>query len=204
MLGTLAREIHALPGTTFSSVKDIDGYDSEKHATMTKSEFEEWLVTLICKVYHRRLHTTIGLTPTRKWEIGIFGNAEIHGVGVPPRPTNSLTILLEFLPFFRRTVQTFGVTIDGLTYYAEALRPWINAHDPETKKKKDLVFRRDPRDISTIWFFDPLLKHYYKIPLADLALPSMSIWEYQQARDKLKKEGMSPRAQSEAGRVSAS
>ncbi|MDM5180815.1 DDE-type integrase/transposase/recombinase [Massilia sp. DJPM01] len=190
MLGTLAREIHALPGTTFSSVKDRDGYDSEKHATMTKSEFEEWLVTLICKVYHRRLHTTIGLTPTRKWEIGIFGNAEIHGVGVPPRPTNSLAILLDFLPYFRRTVQTFGVTIDGLAYYAEALRPWINAQDPETKKKKDLVFRRDPRDISTIWFFDPLLKHYYKIPLADLALPSMSIWEYQQARDKLKQEGI--------------
>lgn len=190
MLGTLAREIHDLPGTTFSSVKARDGYDSEKHATMTKSEFEEWLVTLICKVYHRRLHTAIGLSPTRKWEIGIFGNAEIHGVGVPPRPTNSLTILLDFLPFFRRTVQTFGVTIDGLTYYAEALRPWINAQDPETKKKKDLIFRRDPRDISSIWFFDPLLKHYYKIPLADLALPSMSIWEYQQARDKLKQEGI--------------
>ncbi|MBR7780618.1 DDE-type integrase/transposase/recombinase [Undibacterium sp. LFS511W] len=190
MLGTLLREIHSLPGTTFSSVKARDGYDSEKHATMTKSEFEEWLVTLICKVYHRRLHSAIGLSPTRKWEIGIFGNAEIQGVGVPSRPTNSLAILLDFLPFFRRTVQTFGVTIDGLTYYAEALRPWINAQDPETKKKKDLIFRRDPRDISSIWFFDPTLKHYYKIPLADLALPSMSIWEYQQAREKLRREGI--------------
>jgi putative transposase len=190
MLGTLLREIHDLPGTTFSSVKARDGYDSEKHATMTKSEFEEWLVALICKVYHRRLHSAIGLTPTRKWEMGIFGNAEVHGVGIPPRPTNSLTILLDFLPFFRRTVQTFGVTIDGLTYYAEALRPWINSQDPDTKKKKGLIFRRDPRDISSIWFYDPLLKQYFKIPLADLALPSMSIWEYQQAREKLKREGV--------------
>jgi putative transposase len=190
MLGTLLREIHDLPGTTFSSVKSRDGYDSEKHATMTKSEFEEWLVALICKVYHRRLHSTIGLPPLRKWEIGVFGNAEVHGVGIPPRPANSMTILLDFLPFFRRTVQTFGVTIDGLTYYAEALRPWINAQDSETKRKKDLVFRRDPRDISSIWFFDPMLKHYFKIPLADMSLPSMSIWEYQQARDKLKREGV--------------
>lgn len=190
MLGTLLHEIHALPGTTFSSVKARDGYDSEKHAAMTKSEFEEWLVTLICKVYHRRLHSAIGLTPNRKWEIGIFGNAEIHGVGIPPRPTNKLTILLDFLPHFRRTVQTFGVTIDGLTYYAEALRPWINAQDQETKKKRALVFRRDPRDVSSIWFFDPVLKSYFKIPLADQALPSMSVWEYQQAREQLKREGI--------------
>ena len=190
MLGTLLREIHDLPGTTFSSVKDRDGYDSEKHAMLTKSEFEEWLVALICKVYHRRLHSSIGLTPLRKWEIGVFGNAEVDGVGIPPRPANGMTVLLDFLPFFRRTVQTFGVTIDGLTYYAEALRPWINVQEAKTKKKKELIFRRDPRDISSIWFLDPLLKHYFKIPLADLALPSMSFWEYQQARDKLKREGM--------------
>lgn len=190
MLGTLLREIHDLPGTTFSSVKERDGYDSEKHAALTKSEFEEWLVTLITKVYHRRLHSAIGLSPLRKWEVGIFGNAEVAGIGVPPRPADRLTILLDFLPFFRRTVQTFGVTIDGLTYYAEALRPWINAQDEDTKKKKDLIFRRDPRDISTIWFFDPKLEHYFKIPLADLTLPAMSIWEYRQAKEKLKREGV--------------
>lgn len=190
MLGTLLREIHDLPGTTFSSVKERDGYDSERHATLTKSEFEEWLVTIICKIYHRRLHSAIGLPPLRKWEIGIFGNAEVQGVGVPPRPADRLTIMLDFLPFFRRTVQTFGVTIDGLTYYAEALRPWINARDEENKKKQELVFRRDPRDISTIWFFDPKLEHYFKIPLADQALPAMSIWEYQKAKEKLKRDGL--------------
>lgn len=189
IFGTLLREIHDLPGTTFSSVKDRDGYDSEKHATMTKSEFEEWLVAFICKIYHQRLHNAIGMSPLRKWEIGVFGNAEIQGVGIPPRPADSMTILLDFLPFFMRTVQTFGITIEGLSYYAEALRPWINAHDADTKKKKELIFRRDPRDISSIWFFDPLLKHYFKIPLADMSLPSMSIWEYQQAKEKLKREG---------------
>lgn len=189
MLGTLLREIHDLPGTTFSSIKDRDGYDSEKHAAMTKSEFEAWLVNLICKIYHQRLHTSIGMTPLKKWEIGIFGNAEIKGVGVPPRPADRLTVLLDFLPAFRRTVQTFGITIDGMNYYAEALRPWINAKDSETGKKLDMVFRRDPRDISAIWFFDPALKQYFKIPFANQALPAMSIWEYQQAKEKLKREG---------------
>ena len=190
MLGTLLREIHELPGTTFSSIKDREGYDSEKHAALTKSEFEEWLVTLICKVYHQRLHSSIGMSPSRKWEIGIFGNAETPGIGLPPRPSDRLTILLDFLPSFRRTIQTFGVTIDGISYYAEALRHWINTTDPDNpSKKREFVFRRDPRDISSIWFFDPTLKQYYNIPFADLSLPSISIWEYQQVREKLKMEG---------------
>jgi putative transposase len=190
VLGTLLREIHDLPGTTFSSIKDKEGYNSEKEAVMTKSEFETWLVTLICKVYHQRMHSSIGMTPLRKWEIGVFGNTEIQGVGLPARPGDRQTVLLDFLPSFRRTVQTFGVTIDGVTYYADVLRQWINAEDPEVKgKKREFIFRRDPRDISTVWFFDPDLKQYFKVPFADQALPSMSIWEYQQARDALKREG---------------
>ena len=190
ILGTFLREIHDLPGTTFSNIKEKDSYNSEKEAVLTMSEFEAWLVTLICKVYHQRLHSSIGMTPTRKWEIGIFGNNEVQGCGVPARPADRFTVLLDFLPSFSRTVQTFGVTIDGLTYYAEALRPWINSRDPNNnKQKREFIFRRDPRDISIIWFFEPLLKQYFKIPFADLSLPSVSIWEYQQAKDMLKREG---------------
>lgn len=189
-LGSLLKEIHDLPGTTFSSIKDKEGYDPEKHATMTKTEFEEWLVTLICKIYHERRHSTIGMSPLRKWEIGIFGNGEDQGVGLPPRPADRLTVLLDFLPSFRRTIQTFGVTIEGMTYYAEALRPWINAEDKETPgKKREFVFRRDPRDISAVWFRDPSLNQYFKIPYANQSLPAMSVWEYEQAKEKLRREG---------------
>jgi putative transposase len=190
-LGSLLREIHDLPGTTFSSVKDKEGYDPEKHAVMTKTEFEEWFVTLICKVYHERLHAGIGMSPRKKWEIGVFGNAEVQGIGLPPRPADRHTVLLDFLPSFRRTIQTFGVTIEGMTYYAEALRPWINAEDPDNPgKKREFVFRRDPRDISAVWFKDPKLHQYFMIPFADQSLPSMSIWEYEQAKERLRKEGI--------------
>ncbi len=191
LLGTFLKEIHALPGTTFSSIKNREGYDSDKHAAMTKSEFEEWLIVLMCKLYHQKLHSKIGMSPFRKWEIGVFGNAETQGVGMPPRPADRLTLLLDFLPYYNRTVQAFGVTIDGMTYYAEALRPWINFKEQNTGEKKKFIFRRDPRDISTIWFFDPTLKLYFKIPFANLSLPAMSIWELKQAKDKLKREGAS-------------
>lgn len=190
VIGTILREIHELPGTTFSSVKDREGYDSEKEAVMTKSEFESWLVTLICKKYNQQLHSGIGMTPSRKWDIGVFGNSEVQGVGIPPRPADRHSVLLDFLPSFSRTVQQNGITIDGITYYADVLRQWISALDPKMPgKKREFVFRRDPRDISTVWFFDPDLKQYFKVPFADQALPSMSIWEYQQARGALKREG---------------
>jgi putative transposase len=190
MLGTLLREIHDLPGSTFSNLMQRDGYDSEKEAVLTKSEFETWIVTLISKVYHQRLHRGIGMPPLRQLEIGIFGNSEVQGCGMPPRITDRHAVLMDFLPSFERTVQTFGVTIDGMTYYAEALRPWISSNDPENPgQKREFIFRRDPRDISAIWFRDPNLKQYFKIPFADQSLPAVSIWEYNQAREMLKREG---------------
>lgn len=190
VIGSVLTEIHTLPGTTFSSIKDKEGYDPEKNAALTKSEFEAWLVKLICKVYHERLHTGIGMSPRKKWEIGIFGSGDTQGVGLASRPSDGRSVLLDFLPSFRRTVQTFGVTIEGRTYYAEALRPWINAEDPgDHTKKRTFIFRRDPRDISSVWFRDPTLNQYFQIPFADQSLPSMSVWEYDQVKARLRKEG---------------
>ncbi|PKN23398.1 MAG: transposase [Deltaproteobacteria bacterium HGW-Deltaproteobacteria-3] len=191
MLGTLMKEIHSLPGTTFSSVREREGYDSEKHAAMTKTEFETWLVTLICKVYHQRLHAGIGMSPVKKWEIGMFGNAEVVGRGLPPRPADRQALLLDFLPSFRRTIQTYGVSIEGLNYYADVLRSWINSSEPKKPgSKREFIFRRDPRDISVVWFYDPDSRQYFRVPFANQALPTMSVWEYQQARSAAKREGM--------------
>jgi putative transposase len=191
LLGTMLKEIHDLPGTTFSSIKERDEYDSEKHATMTKSEFETWLVTLICKVYHKRLHSSIGMTPEKKWELGIFGDKDTPGRGMPALPANREVLLYDFLPMFKRTIQADGVSVDGLTYYADVIRQWINADDPDTPgKKRQFIFRRDPRDISVIWFHDPELKMYFRVPYADQAIPSMSIWEYQQAVSRARQQGM--------------
>lgn len=190
LLGTLSKRIHSLPGTTFSSIKERDDYDSDKHAIFTKSEFEKWLVTLICKYYHHRHHAKIKTLPIHKWETGIFGNDTTLGIGLPPRPTDHATIVYDFLPSFERTVQRTGVTIEGMTYYSEALRPWIGAPDPQDPKRKlRLTFCRDPRDITTLRFYDPELNEYLAIPTADMSLPSMSIWEYREVRRRLKQSG---------------
>ena len=51
LMGTFAREIHTLPGTTFANTKDRKGYDSEKHSALTLSELEWWIARYIVEIY---------------------------------------------------------------------------------------------------------------------------------------------------------
>ncbi len=188
LMGTFAQTLKDMPGRTYSNKAERDGYDSEKHAALTFDEFETWLIREIL-IYNESYHSKIFMSPRRKWHIGIFGNTDQDPlVGIPPRPTDPFTLQRDFLPSFDRTVQHYGVQID-LFYYSEALRPWINARDQDTGKAQTFVFRRDPRDISFIWFFDPLLKQYFKVPVSNQAFPAASIWEYKAAKKRAIDEG---------------
>lgn len=188
LLGTFMRELHELPGTTYSSVPDREGYDSDKHAALTMSEFEEWLVKTII-IYHNRVHSAIYMSPARKWHLGFFGSRGIDPlVSIPPRPADQMTVQLDFMPSYRRTVQHYGVQLD-VYYYSEALRHWIGTTDPETGQARKFVFRRDPRDISVIWFYDPVLKQYFRVPVANQAFPAATLWEFRTAKKQAVDEG---------------
>ena len=47
------------------------------------------------------------------------------------------------------------------------------------------MFRRDPRDISTIWFYDPEVMEYYPIPYRDTSHPPISIWEMREMKRQI-------------------
>ncbi|MEE4670453.1 Mu transposase C-terminal domain-containing protein [Pseudomonas alliivorans] len=188
LMGTFMRAIHRLPGTTFSKVSDREGIDSDKNAALSVSEFEVWLVREILK-YNASYHSKIFMSPSHKWNMGIFGGRDDSpAIGLPPRPVDPFTIQRDFLPAHERTIQHYGVELDVM-YYDEALRPWINAKDGDGKTRK-FIFRRDPRDISHIWFYDPHLKHYFKIPVANQAFPAASVWEYRAAKKQAVDQGM--------------
>ncbi len=188
VIGTFMKEVHSLGGTTFSNIKEKDNYDSESEAIMTLDEFEKWLLNFIVNIYHKRIHSTLGISPIEQWRLGIFGDKDHVGSGYPQIPIDEQTLLLDFLPSEKRTIQHNGVTIDGLRYYDVALNMYINDTD-ETGKKREFLFRRDPRNIGRIWFYDPKLQQYFPIPFADQSLPDMSIWEYRQIRQSLKNKG---------------
>ncbi len=75
--------------------------------------------------------------------------------GLPPMPQCPTTLEVDFLPTAHKTVQTYGVEWHAF-YYAEVLRPYVGRKDPSTNKSEKLAFRRDPRDINYIWFFEPI------------------------------------------------
>jgi putative transposase len=192
LLGTLNHEIHALPGTTFSNPVARGRYDSEQHAALTFAEFERWLAILIVEVYHQRLHSELGMTPLHKYEEGIFGTAERPGRGLPERWLDEIPLRLHFLPYAERTVQPYGMVIDEIQYYDEVLKPWINSIDPRDttgKRKRKFIVRRDPRDISRVYFYDPELTQYFEIPYRNTTHPPMSVWELREVRRTLKDEG---------------
>lgn len=190
LMGTFAKEIHKLPGTTFSGVKERGEYESEKQAAMTLREFEGWLTTYITGVYHQRVHSSIGTSPIRKYEQGIFGTPEQPGTGLPARIADEDHLRLDFMPYIERTVQQYGVVIDEIHYYSDVLRRWINAPDMDNPRlKRRFIFKRDPRDISQLYFYDPEVKQYSVVPYRDTSRPAISIWEMREARKRLEEEG---------------
>ena len=185
LLGTFSKEIHNLSGTTFSSPDQRKNYDSQGKASLTLPEFEKWLTLYITKIYHFKNHSSLNDSPINKWKEGIVGNKEQPGIGIIPRIFNERKLRLDFMPYEERTIQEYGAVIDQITYYHDVLRRYIHSKTDNVKRK--FIFRRDPRDISVVYFYDPELKEYFDIPYRDTSLPTISIWEFKDVLRTLKK-----------------
>lgn len=190
LMGTFGTEIHELPGTTFSNAQDRKDYDSEKEAVFTLRELEKWLTTFIVGEYHERFHEGINTTPMAKWREGILGNDEMPGTGLPPRILDGDTVRFDFLPAISRTIQQYGVRLNEIHYNHDILKRYVNAKDEKNPKlKRSFVFKRDPRDISELYFYDPEIKQYFSIPYRDTSRPAINLWELREIRNELKKMG---------------
>jgi len=190
LLGTVLKEIHSLPGATFSEPKEKGAYDSEKEAAMTLSELEEWLAVFVTQVYHQRVHSELRASPIKRYEEGILGTKERPGTGLPDRVSDEDRLRLDFMPHLERTIQPRGVVVDEIHYFSDVLRRFINAADPDDPRyKRKFIFKRDPRDISVLYFYDPDVKRYYPIPYRDTSRPALSVWELREATKRLKEEG---------------
>lgn len=191
LLGTFSRKIHTLPGTTFDDKKYRSNYNSEKMASMTLSELEKWIHIQIVDVYHNEKHSGIGTSPLTLFKEAVFGSKRREGIGVSLMQFNAQKVRLDFLPMIERTIQRTGVTIDHIRYYSDIFKnyiyeqAWKNS-DRFAKRKHSgkYIFKRDPRDISKIYFLDKHESRYVEIPYADMRRPPMSLWEHREALKK--------------------
>jgi len=187
LLGSLSKYIHTLDGTTFSNIANKREYNSQKEATMTLGEFEKWLTILIADVYHKKIHSSLNMTPFQMYENGIFGTKVQPPRGLPKRIEDEQFLYVNLLPKQERTIQKYGIQIDQISYYSEVLNAWIDSYEiiRGHKVKRKFIIRRDPRDISNIWFFDPNVKRYYMVPYRNSRFPKVSLWEYRAAKKHL-------------------
>lgn len=185
LLGTLARRLHSLRGSTFSNAQERGEYDSEAQAALTLNELERWLLGYIIEIYHQRVHSSLGTAPQQRW-------LECRGGTPPYAPTvdERERVRLAFLPCERRTVQRHGVRWDGILYANDSLKPFVYARDPtRAALRRRFVFKRDPRDISVIYFLEPEGKRYIPVSCRRTDRPGVSLWEYRAAQRRLREQG---------------
>ena len=193
VINTFMQEVHTLPGTTFSNIQERKDYPSEGKAVLTLREFEQWLTMYIVDVYHKRIHSAIKMRPYDRYKEGIFGSPTQPGIGLPERLYDEQQVYLDFMPAEERTIQEYGVVIDHVHYYADVLKPYINSVEVVAGKqrvKRKFLFKRDPRDISCLYFLDPATQQYHRIPYRNTAYPPMSVWEFRQARELARSKGL--------------
>ncbi|CRX68678.1 unnamed protein product [Stenotrophomonas maltophilia] len=188
-MGTVATEMRNIPGATFSNTQQRKGYDSEKESALTLREVEQYLVRFIVNIYHQRAHSQLNdSSPMRVWEEAILGGAK-PGIG-RMLPSNPDRIRMDFLPYFSSTVQRYGVRIDHVYYYDPILDSYIGAKDPDNPERaRKFLFARDPRNISAIYFLDPVVGNYIPVPYRNVGLPPVSAGELREATRRVRAEG---------------
>lgn len=190
LIGTVMRWVHKLPGTTFSNPRQRKGYDSEGESALTLKELHVELVDFIVNKYHQQVHDGVGVPPIRKWERGIIGTDDEPGVGLMPVPEDKDRLLIDFMPLETRTVQRYGIQWDNITYYDPILDSYINACGADGETKEKFIVRRDPRDISHIYFYDPVDRSYTPLPYRNIGYPAMSLYELNEIRKRMTEEGI--------------
>lgn len=187
---TFMKRVHRLKGTTFSDIEERLDYDSSGRAIMTRAELERWFTVYIAKYYPNKYHRGIEDTPLARYRAGILGTDGHMGIGLPEPVQSPERFMLDFMPYQERTVQDYGLLINHVFYYDDALRRWICAADPlESEKARKFVVRYNPRKMHEVYFLDPDDNEYITIPYRDRSHPPASYWEIAKAAEKVRQKG---------------
>ncbi|MCD0175524.1 DDE-type integrase/transposase/recombinase [Deinococcus sp. 14RED07] len=191
LMGTIATELRNLPGATFGSVARRGEYQSQKKAVLTFEELDLWLAIFFAGIYNVRPHSALGgASPLSVYEQALLnGTQDAPPKGLLPRPTpeEATKLRIDFLPSFEVTIQRTGITLDTVTYYHEVLEPYL-ARRVLGKASDTYVVRRDPRDISQVYFYVAEAGRYFALPFADSLWQRMSIWELRALKADAKKK----------------
>lgn len=163
LIGTMMiGHVHLLPGTTYSNPQQRKGYDSEKKATLTLKEFNEWFAREVI-LYNGTRHSALGRSPGDAWaesiskhEQKIYTAAEIF------------RFRLDFMPEDTRCISSKGILFKRKYYYSPALSQYIG--------RKNVSIKYDPYSLKKIWV--KIDGTYIETPYADVTTSDMTYEEY--------------------------
>ncbi|MBE7635717.1 DDE-type integrase/transposase/recombinase [Sneathiella sp. P13V-1] len=193
LMGTLSTQLNSMKGTTRSNVTSKGDYDPAKNATYTISQVQKHCTIFFSKIYHTKEHTGLdfGYCPLLKYKDALHPYNDSGLTGTPPLIVDQHKFRLDFMPMFERTIQKDGVSLDTLTYYSDTLEPFIKYRKSENSKASEkFIFRRDPWDISKLYFKNPITEEYSEILCKDTRFPPMSLWEFKAVSNYLSRQNL--------------
>lgn len=176
---TLMERVRGLPGATGSSPKGRKARQSEKTASLTLREFEQWLAIEIARRYHHVPHRgLLGATPADTWRT-LVRNPDSRQL--PAANDAELRFLIRFLPVAQRTIQDNGLTLFHVRYWHPRFVAW-------RQTRREVTVRYHPEDLSRV-FVTAGRGEYLEVRYADLRRPAISLFEQRAALQAIRSEG---------------
>ncbi|MFA8091450.1 Mu transposase C-terminal domain-containing protein [Klebsiella oxytoca] len=163
MFGTINHKLlESIPGKTFSNVMEKENYNPQKDAVMRLSSFLEIFHQWIIDVYHCEADSRYQYIPLLLWEMSIkmFPPAVIEGIDL-----KHLEIVLS-ISIYRKHRRS-GIQIHHLHYDSDELASYRMNYSSESKGKKKVLVKLNPRDVSYIFVFIEEEGKYIRISCID-------------------------------------
>jgi putative transposase len=168
LIGTMMKQLHELPGSTFSNINERGESEPDKFACLTVAELET-LLAIEIDSYNHTAHSATGERPIDRY-LAYYRQPDLPDVDrVPPRVETNM--LLDFLPYEQRALRRTGLRLFWVDYSSIDLVPlWKR----DNQKPIERVVVYDPRSLKQIWIADEATGDYivapYRIPHPDMTL----------------------------------
>ncbi|WP_119680765.1 TnsA endonuclease N-terminal domain-containing protein [Indioceanicola profundi] len=189
LLDKVADRLKSMLGASFSNAAERDDYDSEAKAVMTLFDAKRWLAKFFWGEYHNAYHSGIGMSPLEKFAQGLLPQSGAFAAGAPRICKDLRRLMIELLPKYFVTVQPYGIRLDYMVYTSIALQAWRHRPHPNGQK---FEVRRDPDDVTRIWFLDPLSNKYLECTFAHVIERPYSKEQIEEALEYCKAKGWEP------------
>jgi putative transposase len=185
-MGTMMKDVHVLPGATFSNIVERGRQIPSKSAGLTLHELETYFAIEIVEGYHQRIHSGLQRPPIAVWREAI--------AATPLRmPKDRMAFWVSFLPEARRKLRP-----DGVHMFGGGLRYWHGALASDLGRAgRDVLVKYDPRDVSRV-FVGRSSGHFVVAQWNNLTWPPVSLHEWQNQQREL---GRSARSERDTGAI---